>query len=412
MKKQNAKRILLIAAVVFALAAGRVSAIEIPGLEFFRQLFAPAASPSASPSPQIAPSPAASAVLPSAVAYEAQIVSVVERSAPSVVSIIITKDLPVLERYFINPFEDFGFPGFEFQIPQYRQHGTRKQEVGGGTGFVISADGLIVTNNHVVEDTDAEYTVLFNDGTRLASRVIGRDSVLDIAILKVERSGLRPLPLGDSDTLRLGQTAIAIGNALGEFRNTVSLGVISGLGRTITASGGSRVETLRNVIQTDAAINKGNSGGPLLNLRGEVIGVNVATASGAENIGFAIPINAAKKMIEEAIKTGKISSPYLGVRYRMVDEALADAEDLPVSYGAWLVSDESGPAVIPGAPAAKAGLRARDLIAEVNGEKLTEENPLALALRKYRAGDSVRLRVWRSGAGWLDVVATLGEAPK
>jgi serine protease Do len=410
MKQHRAVIVLAFAAVLVGggIAASRASAIEIPGLEFFRQFFAPAVSP---PVPQVSPTPVPSAALPSALAYEAQIVSVVERSSPSVVSVIVTKDLPVLERYFINPFEDFGFPGFEFQIPQYRQRGIQKQEIGGGTGFVVSADGLILTNNHVVEDADAEYTVLLNDGTKLPARVIGKDSVLDLAIIRVERTGLTALPLGDSDTVRLGQTAIAIGNALGEFRNTVSTGVISGLGRTITASSGIKRETLRNVIQTDAAINRGNSGGPLLNLRGEVIGINTAMASGAENIGFAIPINAAKKMIEEARTTGKISTPFLGVRYRIVDEELAKAEDLPVPYGAWLVSDPSGPAVVPGSPASKAGLKARDLIAEVNGEKITADNPLALVLRKYRVGESVRLRVWRSGSEWMDVTVVLGQAP-
>ncbi len=400
------------------IVATQALAFEIPGFDFLKQMLKlqpPSQSPAnflqnSSPSPTPF-NPNQQEVLRAALSYEEQIISVVERSSPSVVSIIVTKDLPILERYFINPFEDFGFPGFEFQIPQYRQKGTQKQEVGGGSGFIVSQDGLIVTNNHVVEDPEAEYTVLFNDGTKLSGKVIGRDAVLDIAIIKVEKTGIRPLPLGDSDKVRLGQTAIAIGNALGEFRNTVSVGVISGLGRTITASSGTRTETLRNVIQTDAAINRGNSGGPLLNLRGEVIGVNTAMASGAENIGFAIPINSVKKIIEEAIKTGKISTPFLGVRYQIVDEELAKAEDLPVSYGAWLVSDESGPAVIPGSPASKAGLKARDLIVEVNGEKITNDNPLAFVLRKYRVGDTVRLKVWRSGSGWMELAVVLGEAP-
>jgi serine protease Do len=390
-----------------------VFARETSPFDFLKQLILPFISPSPIPStsPISTPSKNLEPPLPGALAYEAQIISVVERSTQSVVSIIITKDLPIIEQYFINPFEDFGFPGFEFQIPQYRQRGTKKQEVGGGTGFVISSDGLILTNNHVVEDEDADYTVLLNDGTKLPARVVARDSVLDLAVIKVERSGLKALPLGDSDKLRLGQTVIAIGNALGEFRNTVSTGVISGLGRTITASGGRRVETLRNVIQTDAAINRGNSGGPLLNLRGEVIGVNVAMAGGAENIGFAIPINSAKRIIEEVKTTGKISTPFLGVRYQLVNEEIAKAEDLPISYGAWLVSDRNEPAVVPGSPAHKAGLRARDLIAELNGEKITVDNPLALVVRKYRVGDTVKLKVWRSGSGWMDIFVTLGEAP-
>jgi S1-C subfamily serine protease len=330
------------------------------------------------------------------------------------VSIIVTRDLPVLERLYINPFEGFGppgfgFPGFEFQIPQYRERGRERQEVGGGTGFIISAQGLILTNNHIVEDPNAEYTVLFNDGSKVPARVLDRDPVLDLAVMKVEKTGLRALALGDSDRVRLGQTSIAIGNALGEFRNTVSVGVISGLGRTIVASApGGRADTFRNVIQTDAAINRGNSGGPLLNLRGEVVGVNVAVAIGAENIGFAIPINAAKRIISDIERYGRISIPYLGVRHAQVRAA---PEPGAPDFGARLTAIGQNPAVIPGSPAERAGLREGDIIAEINNERVTADNPLALILRQHRPGDSVLLRVWRSGVGWMDIRVTLAEKP-
>lgn len=402
--------------LVITAVTAQVLAFELPRWDSLRQFL----SPGRQGAPQISPDPAISAeragpalapALPNALAYEEQIVSVVERSTASVVSIIVTKDLPVLERYFIDPFDGFGFPGFEFQIPQYRERGTQRQEVGGGTGFIISDNGFILTNNHVVADPEAEYTVFLNDGTKLPGRVIGRDATLDVAIIQVDRVGLAALPLGDSDRLRLGQAAIAIGNALGEFRNTVSTGVISGLGRTITAFDGDQVVTFSNVIQTDAAINRGNSGGPLLNLRGEVIGVNTAMARGAENIGFAIPINVVKRIIEEVKATGRITIPFLGIHYRMVNEALARAEGLPVAYGAWLVPNAAGLATLPGSPAANAGLRARDLITEVNDQSLAGDNHLALVLRQYRPGNTITLRVWRAGTGWMEIRVTLGQAP-
>ncbi len=189
--------------------------------------------------------------------YENAKISAVKRVSPAVVSIIVTKDLPVLERYYVNPFEGFGNDFFNqfFGMPQYREKGTEKREVGGGTGFVISSDGLILTNRHVVQDEKAEYTVLTNDEKKYQAAVLARDPVLDLAVLKIEKNGLSAAVLGDSDKLELGQTVIAIGNALGEFRNTVSVGVVSGLSRQITARGAGQTEVLKDVIQTDAAIN-------------------------------------------------------------------------------------------------------------------------------------------------------------
>lgn len=247
---------------------------------------------------------------------ESDVVSVVEKVSPAVVSIIITKNLPKIEEYYFNPFGDddffnrfFGDDFFNFGIPQYRQNGTEEQEIGGGTGFIITSDGYIVTNKHVVADEEAEYTVMMNDESKYDAEVVARDPTTDFAVLKIEGKDFPTIELGDSDELKVGQTVIAIGNALGEFRNTVSVGVISGLSRSITASSfGFGSENLVGVIQTDASINHGNSGGPLLNLAGQVIGINTAIAQDAQNIGFAIPINEVKNSIESVKEYGKLSN--------------------------------------------------------------------------------------------------------
>jgi S1-C subfamily serine protease len=232
------------------------------------------------------------------------IAEVVKETSPAVVSVIISKYVPILEMEYYNPFGENS--PFDIRIPRLKQKGTELKEVGGGSGFVVSADGLIATNKHVVLDTDAQYTVLTNDGKKYPATVLARDPAQDVALLKIDANNLPITKLGDSDNIEIGQTVIAIGNALGEFRNTVSAGIVSGLMRTITAGGGGFSEQLDEVIQTDAAINPGNSGGPLLNLYGEVIGVNTAMVSGAENIAFAIPINKVKKDINDVKAKGKI----------------------------------------------------------------------------------------------------------
>lgn len=331
---------------------------------------------------------------------EETIVKIVNETFPAVVSIIVTKDLPVIEEYYFNPFEEFFGPDspFGFQIPQYQQEGTQKQEVGGGSGFIISSDGMVLTNKHVVLDEEADYTVLTNDGKKYSAKVLAKDPTQDLAIIKIEGSNFPVVKLGDSSKLQTGQTVIAIGNALGEFRNTVSVGVISGLGRTITASGGGLVETIEDVIQTDAAINKGNSGGPLLNLKGEVIGVNTATVLEAQSIGFAIPIDKAKKSIEQVKNLGKIVYPFLGVRYTLITETIQKENNLPVSYGAWVVKGEAGEsAIFPGSAAEKAGIKEGDILLEFNGEKITTENTLSKIIMKYNPGDKVVLKILREG---------------
>ncbi|MFH1129224.1 MAG: trypsin-like peptidase domain-containing protein [Patescibacteria group bacterium] len=229
---------------------------------------------------------------------------VVKSVSPSVVSIIVSKYVPILEKEYYNPFGENS--PFRILIPRIVEKGKELKEVGGGTGFVVSEDGLIVTNKHVVIDTSAEYTVLTNDGSKFPAKILIRSSEQDVAILKINTTNLQSVRLGNSDRIEIGQSVIAIGNALGEFRNTVSSGIISGLMRSITAGdGGGFKEKLDEVIQTDAAINSGNSGGPLLNLYGEVIGINTAVAINAENIGFAIPINKIKQDIFDAKNKGK-----------------------------------------------------------------------------------------------------------
>jgi len=355
---------------------------------------------------------------------EEAIIKVVNENSPAVVSIVITKDVPIIEEYYYNPFQEFeqffGQP-FEFQIPQYRQKGTEKKEVGGGTGFIISEDGMILTNRHVVLDTAADYTVLTNDGRKFPAKVLARDPVQDLAVIKIEQEKIvdkegklnlknfSTVKLGDSDKLQIGQTVITIGNVLGEFRNSVSVGVISGLGRTITASGGGLVETLEDVIQTDAAINQGNSGGPLLNLKGEVMGINTAMVLEAQSIGFAIPINKAKKDIEQVKTSGKISYPFLGVRYVLINEKIQKENNLPVDYGAWVQKGAGGEAAIsPGSEAEKAGLKEGDIILEFNDEKITTENTLAKIIMKYNPGEKVTLKILREGKEKIFEV-TLGE---
>ena len=347
-----------------------------------------------------------------------KVVDIVKKYSPAVVSIVATKDLPVVEQYDASPFRAFCndpffaqfFGGCDLKVPQYRQNGTRKQEVSAGTGFVVKQDGLILTNKHVVDVQGAEYTVILNDGRKFPARVMARDPIQDLAIIKIETAGLATVKLANSDTLEVGQTVIAIGNALGQFSNSVSKGIISGLSRSITASAGNSSEKLDKVIQTDAAINPGNSGGPLINLNGEVIGVNTAIVSGAQNLGFALPINRAKKDIDEVGKTGKITYPYLGVRYALVNQEMKDKNKLSVDYGAIVMRGETvnDLAVIPGSPAAKAGIVENDIILEVDGKKITLDYTVSDAIQSKKVGDKVRLKILRNNQS-LNVDVILEE---
>lgn len=340
---------------------------------------------------------------------ESQIIEVVKNAAPAVVSIIASAEVPIYENCYrdVNP----GLPLdlqdiFNFQIPTRCQTGTQLQRVGAGTGFLVSDDGYIVTNKHVVDDEAGEYTVVLNDeknfGEKVKAEVLARDPGNDIAILKIEKKDLPHLEFGDSDQISVGQTTIAIGYALGQFDNTVSKGVVSGLSRNIEAStgdGGS--EILRSLIQTDAAINPGNSGGPLLDIAGKVIGVNVAKAS-AQSIGFAIPANVARDDYQQVLRSGTIvekERAFLGVRYQMVTEAIQSQNNLPYNYGAIILrgNDQSQLAVQPGSPADKAGLVENDIILEINGERVTERVPLYDVIARYAPGDTIQLKYFHDG---------------
>ena len=323
---------------------------------------------------------------------ESVVISVVEEHGPSVVTIGIKKTEKIINP-FDNFFDPFGFFNFPRQTPQEREV---EQDI--GSGFVVSKEGLIVTNKHVVADTSASYRVFTKDNKLYEVEKIYRDPVNDLAILKINPSSpaggsglvLQPVELGDSSKLKVGQFVIAIGTALGEFRNTVTTGVISGLGRGITAGNPFEgAENLENVIQTDAAINPGNSGGPLMNSLGQVIGVNIAVASGAQNIGFALPINVVKESLDNFNKTGQFSRPFLGVRYRIINNQEAVAKGW--LEGAGVVE------VIAGSPAEQGGVEVGDIIIKIDGEKITEKNDLATIVGKKKVGDKLELSVWREG---------------
>ena len=320
---------------------------------------------------------------------ESVVIKVAEDVSPSVVTVSVeTPERRILE------FSPFG--GFTQRI-----QGGEPQDI--GTGFIVSADGLIVTNKHVVSVTDASYKVIGKDNKEYEVKEISRDPSNDIAILKIEATGLVPVELGDSSNLKAGQFVIAIGTALGEFRHTVTTGVISGLGRGITAGSAFEgyVERLDDVIQTDAAINPGNSGGPLLNSAGQVIGVNVAVAQGAQNIGFAIPINIVKEALNIFRTTGKFPArAYLGIQYQMVSKEAAILNEVP--EGAYIT------AVIDGSPAAEAGLKAGDIISKFDGQELTSEKTLADAIKKKSPGERVELEIWRE-EGTIKLTVTLSE---
>jgi len=355
---------------------------------------------------------------PMMVEFEKAVIEVVEQASPSVVSIVITKDVPIIEKFYYNPFEELeGLLGenFGFEVPGYRQKGTQKQEVGGGTGFIVSEDGLIVTNKHVVADQDADYTVFTNRGEKYEAEVLARDPYQDIAILKVDKNGLPVVKIGNSNNLKIGQSVVAIGNVLGEFRNSVSVGVVSGLRRDVAVAGGGTSETLRGTIQTDAAINRGNSGGPLLNLQGEVIGINTAMATSAENIGFAIPINKAKRDIEQIRETGEISYPFIGIYYTTITPVLAEEYDLPVDCGLWVgrnsIGQKTEKAVFSGSPAEAAGLAEGDIITHINGEKISPDNPLDEIISSYKPGDNMSLRVLKDGTEHV-LNITLAKRPE
>lgn len=339
------------------------------------------------------------------------VVNVVNATSDAVVSIVITKDVPKLETMIDQGRSPFGL--FGLGLPQYRQNGTETIEVGGGSGFLVSEDGYVVTNAHVVEDREANYSVLMNNGETYEATIVATDETLDVAVLKIEGNNLPFLTFGDSDAVQVGQTVVAIGNALGEFRNTVSVGVISGLSRSIVAGGGMQSEVLTDVMQTDAAINPGNSGGPLLDLAGNVIGVNVATSTNGENISFSLPGNAVQQTVDSIRENGRVIRAYLGVHFVTITPAFAKKNSLSQEQGALIRRPPQTDivAVVPGSPADKAGIEENDIVLQIDDIVLDERHPLDVVLRGYAVGDTISMKLLHDGTERA-LTVVLGEAPQ
>ncbi|PIT92827.1 MAG: hypothetical protein COU08_00385 [Candidatus Harrisonbacteria bacterium CG10_big_fil_rev_8_21_14_0_10_42_17] len=336
------------------------------------------------------------------------IIDTVKNVMPSVVSITIAKSIKAIEKDIppdMVPFLPLD-KNHHLRVPKEMLNAHGMIKVGGGSGFLVSSDGIVVTNKHVVVDPRAEYTAVIDDGKHYTVEVLARDPIEDVAIVKLHSvSGsdaleLPAVPLGDSHDIVLGQEVLAIGNALGLFKNTVSRGIISGLARAIQANADNDprqpLQELRGLIQTDAAINPGNSGGPLVNLHGHAIGINAAIVYGAQNLSFAIPINAVKRDLKDLKIHGRIRRPLLGLRYVMIDEPLQRRLDLPVSEGALVFgSMPHAQAVIPESPAAKADVRERDIIVECDGQKITSDYTIQDALEEKEVGDTIHFTILR-----------------
>ncbi len=325
------------------------------------------------------------------------VVDVVRKVGPSVVTVGV-EQVPQ-QGMMGSPF------GFFFQQPTQPDNQQKEDYI--GSGFIVKSDGLIVTNKHVVSDASLKYIIVDSKGNKYKVDKIYRDPSNDVAILRTSApaGGFAAIELGDSKNLEVGQMAIAIGTALGEFRNTVTTGVVSGLGRGITAGNALEgfAERLDNVIQTDAAINPGNSGGPLLNSSGQVIGINTAVASSGQNVGFAIPINTVKESINNFNATGQFNRPFLGVSYTMITKRVATLNDLP--EGAF-VQD-----VVSDSAAEKAGLQKNDIITKIDGKKLSDTDAgVASVISSKKVGDTISLTIYRDGR-IMDVKAVLAQSP-
>ena len=287
-----------------------------------------------------------------------------------------------------------------FDVPVGTGFFARSYSEGAGTGVVLSRDGYILTNKHVVPAGASNIRIIANDGTTYDNvTIVGRDPVNDLAFLKIKDvNNLTPAKLGDSSRLVVGNKVVAIGNALGEFQTTVTSGIVSGINRSVTAGDETSSENLSNLIQTDAALNPGNSGGPLVNISGEVIGINTAVSQGAEGIGFAIPINEAKGLIKGVLANGTVDRGYLGVRYVMLNAEAAKHYKLSRTKGAYVTGSGAASAVVDGSPAERAGLKEGDIISKVNDIELTETVSLVSLLAQYSPGDSVKLTLVRDSS--------------
>lgn len=335
--------------------------------------------------------------------YEEQIIATVRKIMPGVVSIVVGKDYEriVHDRPYelMMPHGDhMDPPPPEDELPHTADGKIR---IGGGSGFIVDSAGLIVTNKHVVRDVSAEYMVTTAAEDSYPARVLAMDPLNDVAILKIDADALPSIALGNSDAIRLGQSVLAVGTALGEFQNTVSAGIVSGLSRFITAPVDSEGhnERLRGLIQTDAAINLGNSGGPLVNLHGEAIGINAAVVFGAQNIGFAIPINKVLRDLEELKTYGRIRRPFLGVRYILLNPMLQKRFRLTTPRGAFVLREgvADRPAVVPGSAAEQAGIREADIIVAVNDSAIDEKTGIEDVLEKVALGAKIPVKILREG---------------
>ncbi|MDP2720854.1 MAG: trypsin-like peptidase domain-containing protein [bacterium] len=311
---------------------------------------------------------------------ESAVIDVVDSASPAVVSI-------VAQTVSLDPIQ-----------------GVRQNQQGIGTGFIVKSDGVILTNSHVVANESISYKVVAKDKKAYVVKKIDRDPTIDFAILKIDAKQLPIVSLGDSNSIRVGQKVVAIGNALGQFDNTVTVGVISGIGRGVTASDtlGVFQETLENIIQTDAALNPGNSGGPLLDLSGNVIGINFATTVGAENLGFVIPINEVKGVLNQYYEKGRIVRPFLGVGGEVIDRVTAALNNVP--QGIFIRQ------VVPSSPAAKAGIQTGDIMTKFGTVFLDEGIALAAVVGKFKVGETVGIELWREGKT-MKLKAVLAEAP-
>lgn len=288
-------------------------------------------------------------------------------------------------------------------------YGRDSVSEGAGTGMIISKDGYILTNKHVAGNASS-LSVVTNDGKVYKDvQYVGSDPLNDVAFLKIKSNDtFTPVVFADSSEVKVGEKVIAIGNALGEYQNSVTSGIISGIGRPVVAGEGQDTESLDNLLQTDAAINPGNSGGPLINLTGQVIGMNTAVAQDAQGIGFSIPSNAVRGLVKNLLATGQVKRAYLGVQYVAISPSVADEYNLSVKQGAYIVSDQLSSAIVPGGPADKAGLKDKDIITKVNGTDVTTSNGLGVQLAQFAPGDKVTLTVI-SGNSTKTVQVTLSE---
>ena len=338
----------------------------------------------------------------------------IRESTPAIVTIVISKNIKALKKDMateLMALPPYAQPKEPMDIPPEAVDSHGMVKIGSGSGFFVDPTGIILTNKHVIADPNAEYTVITNDDKHYAATVLARDPIDDVAILKIDIQGAPVLPLGDSDKVALGEPVLAIGNALGLFKNTVSSGIISGLSRSIQAMPDPKagVAEMRGLIQTDTAINPGNSGGPHFNSDCRVIGINAAIVFGAQNLSFSIPINTAKRDIEDIKKYGRISRPLLGLRYLLIDKTVKEKMKLPVDYGVLVMGHGAlAPGVIPKSPAATAGIKEKDIILECGGVKIENGKTPQDFMEDKEAGDVLKLTVLRNGKE-STVNVTLGE---